>query len=435
MSLEGGSSELENRDARLERGTSKTPEESKAEREPLSAQVKDVNIEDVLAKTRRIESEEEDRTVINIVQRTIPVLPPLASENKSRFDLFQRPLGNMIGKFLPEMKEYFISPENYSFMVSLLEKRYPKEGMNELYQWELETISQILGKILIPDSVKPTLDNAKEVAKHMAEMKDDKLEILELCTGAGISAMMTYNEIKEECPDKQCSIITVDSALESLMMAEILLTMKGIPVRWVALKDATTSFEGVSLIQLEASDTVKYFSSKGKKFNGVISDHGINYFEKEQHDSLVKEVPEILRQGGLFQICALENSPKVALDYKAMAFKILSFGKDLLKSIPNKEKPYEIEMVNGIPYVRAINSKESAGLYMLLRENLKKLDFKSFGKYLGSVINVAKTTKKLAHDVKSPVANTVEILPTAKVVPTFEEQELSIARSLFYVKE
>jgi len=118
-----------------------------------------------------------------------------------------------------------------------------------------------------------------------------------------------------------------------------------------------------------------------------------------------------------------------------MAFKILSFGKDLLKSIPNKEKPYEIEMIDGIPYVRAINSKESAGLYMLLRENLKKLDFKSFGKYLGSVINVAKTTKKLAHDVKSPVANTVEILPTAKVVPTFEEQKLSIARSLFYVKE
>jgi len=411
-------------------------EESNPNLEEL-LQVREGEAEEYFPPNEKESEEQEKKVPINEIP--VPSFTKMANADiYDQFEKSQKVFKSKVEKFLPNMEDYFITPDNFDLILETLEKRYPKEGETQLLQWKLEDIRQILGKILIPDSVKPTLDNAKVLAQYISEMEGDQVDILELCTGAGISAMMTWKEIKKANPDKRCSIITTDDALQSLLVAETLLSLKGVPVRLVSKQEIQNNsvfgFDGVSLVLSEASDIVNYYALVEKNFSAVISDHGINYFEKDHHHSIVNQIPNLLKKGGVFQVCALENEPKMSLNYKKMALQILSFGKDLSKTIPDAKNPYEIEEVDGLPYVRAINSAESAGLYMLLREDLKNLDIISFGKYLKSIIGVAKVTKKLAKDVKSPISYTASLLEGSKIIPNDKDQKLSIARSLLFVK-
>jgi len=295
-------------------------------------------------------------------------------------------------------------------------------------------MGQILGKIMIPDSVSPTLDNAVELASRL-QKTTKKLEVLELCKGAGISTMMTWAEIKKANPNKGCMVITVDIANESLLLAEILLKFKKFPViRVNALEKTPKHFDGVVLLNLDASKIIEECANSGKKFDAVVSDHGIGYFENETHANIIRNFHNsLLDPGGIFSICSLENDVKVSLDYSRMIREIL-FGKNLLTRIPNTEVPYIIEERKNGVLIKTINSKESAGLYQMLQVLLHNGRISDFIGYIKTIARISKLTKTLSQEVKSPISFSHSLLSQSEIKPSPEQQKYSIARSLWFQK-
>jgi len=223
-------------------------------------------------------------------------------EYREVFEKSQEEWEPLIQNYLPDFQDYFLSPDNFELIQKLLLENYPRNTQDRLLDWEMEDMKQILGKIMIFDSVRPTYDNAVELADRLKISEKPNLEVLELCTGAGSSTMMTWKEIKKAIPEKSCKLITVDVALESTIIAEILLKFKGVPViRVNKLNEIPENFDGVILLNLEASDTVEKFVEAGKHFDAVVSDHGIGYFEKDVHEQTVKNIKEsLLEKDGVF---------------------------------------------------------------------------------------------------------------------------------------
>ena len=386
----------------------------------------------------------------------------IENDIRPQFETSQEEMKDLVSTYLPGLKEYYLSPGGYKAILKVLntDGKYTK--------WDLSVVDivPILGKMLIPDSIKPTLENAKLLADRLsATMGDQDKAILEVCTGAGISAMMTWKEMKKNNPEKACSILSIDKAQQSHMVAYTLLKLQGVPVRWVTremlekgneMLDSNTGkdFDGVSLITCEAEPLIEYLGEDGRKrkYDGIVSDHGINYFTNQLHEVVVGQLIPMVADRGILQLCALENDTKVALDYKAMIGYILS-REDLLKKFEEIDKPYEIEKVQvekedknrgkyfeEMNYIKAIYSQESAGLYMMLRQMLGNFRFGLFGKYVNTIREVAGATDKLASSVKSPIAETVRVLQKIdenikpEIYPLYDPQKPVIARSLFYTK-
>lgn len=356
-------------------------------------------------------------------------------EYREVFEKSQEEWEPLIQNYLPDFQDYFLSPDNFELIQKLLLDNYPRNIQDRLLDWEMEDMKQILGKIMIFDSVRPTYDNAVELADRLKISEKPNLEVLELCTGAGSSTMMTWKEIKRAFPEKACKLITVDVALESTIIAETLLKLKKIPViRAGSLNEIPENYDGVIILNLEASDTVQKFVEAGKHFDAVVSDHGIGYFERDVHEQTVKNITDsLLEEGGILSVCSLENDIKVSLAYLQMIKEIL-FNKKLIDRIPNKETPYLLDERQETVYVRAINSKDSAGLYQILQVLFYDGRIADFIGYIKSISKVAKVTKTLSKEVKSPIRFSQSLLPESEVEPSFNGQKYSIARTLWYQK-
>ncbi|HRX44112.1 MAG TPA: hypothetical protein P5059_02590 [Candidatus Dojkabacteria bacterium] len=373
-----------------------------------------------------------EREIENSSSETINV----TIENyKEIFNESQNQWEPLIKNYLPDFEEYFLSPDNFELIQNLLIENFPNESSERLLEWKIEDMKQILGKIMIFDSVRPTLENASQLAKRLREIEKENLKILEICTGAGISTMMTWKEIKKSSPEKTCTLVTVDDALESTIIAETLLKFKGVPFQRVEdIHLIPEQFDGVVLLNLEGNDTVKRFAQKGENFDAVVSDHGIGYWEKDLHEQTINNIVQhLLSDGGILSVCSLENDTKVSLAYLQMVKQIL-FNKNIINSIPNDDIPYQIDEKEGTVLIRAINSKDSAGLYKVLQVLFYEARLSDFLGYIKSIAKVAKVTKTLAKEVKSPIKYSQSLLEGSSVQPPFDGQKYSIARTLWYEK-
>lgn len=244
--------------------------------------------------------------------------------------------------------------------------------------------------------------------------------------------MMTWLELKRKYPDSKFYITSIDSSLESLLLAETLLSFMEIPV--LLLHDNTKipdCFDGITLINKEASKMVCELKDQNRNFNVIFSDHGIGYFEKEEHSNIIQNVMSILAPGGTFYSHSLENNVKVSLSYPKMIKNIL-FNKDLIHSLPNEDQPYDLITTGDIVRVTGFNSKETAGFYKILQELLYSGKLSSFINYIKSISEVAKTTKKLAAEVKSPTSFTKELLDNSEIWPSYAHREHSVSRTVWY---
>jgi len=114
--------------------------------------------------------------------------------------------------------------------------------------------------------------------------------------------------------------------------------------------------------------------------------------------------------------------------------KDILFNKDLFNTIPNKAIPYLLDEKQETVYVKAINSKDSAGLYKILQVLFYDGRMSDFIGYIKSISKVAKVTKTLSKEVKSPIKFTHSLVENSEVKPSFNGQKYSIARTLWYQK-
>ncbi|MCD4756211.1 hypothetical protein K8R20_01175 [bacterium] len=360
---------------------------------------------------------------------------PIPQEIRDEFDSSQKEWLPIMQQYFPDLEEYFLSPENFDTIL----KFFPAGELDkDQYKWELGNISRILGKILIPDSVRPTLENARRLAQELTIDDNTNIELFDVCSGAGIASMMNWVEIKKVHPDKNCTIFAVDKALSSIRIAEKCLSLKNIPVKRVALEeiDKVSGFDGIVLIESDVTDSADEFQASGKTFHAIYSDHGIGYFSHNSHDQIVETTTQsLLKDKGIFQVCSLESNVSVSLDYPKMIMEIL-FNKNLLSTIPDEENPYVLTEEDGKAIVSAMNTEDSAALYSLLQKFFHHLQWGDFGQYILAIIRVAKATKTHACDVRSSIEHTQKVLKVfnndSDIVPPFGDQEYSIARTVWY---
>lgn len=343
----------------------------------------------------------------------------------------------IIQQTLPDLERYFLSPENFNTILDLFRAEAGNLEENQ-YPWELAHISKILGKMLISDSIRPTLENAKKIAQDLVVDDDPHIELFDVCSGAGISAMMNWCEIKKVHPDKTCTVIGVDKATESIEIAKTFLRLKNIPVVVVAVEriDEMKGFDGIILVQSDVTDAADIFQATRRTFHAVYSDHGIGYFDNDDHDEIIKTITQsLLKDKGVFQVCSLENNVSVELNYIKMITEIL-FTKDLMETIPDKQNPYVLAEKDGKAIVSAMNTNDSAALYSILQKFIYRAQFRDFAQYIQAIIRVAKATKTLANEVPSSIEYTQEVLKSlgyiSSVEPPFANQQYSIARTLWY---
>ena len=343
----------------------------------------------------------------------------------------------IIEEYLPELTDIFLTPENFNTILDLVQEE-TEETEGEMYEWELGSISKILGKILIPDSIRPTLENAKKLAREV--VVDDNLDIklLDVCAGAGIGSIMNWLEMKKMYPNKPCTIFAVDDAPESIQVAKTYLTLKGIPIKVTELEkiEEVNGFDGIVLIESEAMKAVDKFIEFEKQFNAVYSDHGIGYFDTKAHKGIVEKITKnLLDREGIFLVCSLENNVSVSLSYGKMISQILT-NKHLMETIPNENSPYDLTEKDESAIVTAMNTKDTAALYSILQNFLKGCHFNDFIKYIKAIGSVAKTTKNLAREVDSSIEYTQQVLEDmgkeSIIVPSYQDRKYSIARTLWY---
>lgn len=353
------------------------------------------------------------------------------TEYKAEFNLNRMKWSELYCKYLPDTADYLIGVENYHLIKKVWLLECLTIGLSKNNK-NVEYLTPILSKILVPDAFFPTLQNARLLTEKIPYNKET-FDILELCTGAGISTMMTWLEIKKKFPMVKCCITSVDVSFEAVLLAETLLGFMEIPVLRIQDKnEIPTEFDGVILINGEAASVVGDFVRHSRDFDAIYSDHGIGYIGKEQHSRIIKDTNSLLKPGGTFFVNVLDEKVKISISKPKMLGNIL-FNSDLFTSIPDHNQPYDLQCMGDYVRVTGFNSKETAGVYKILQELLyggKILDFINI-KAIKESTTAQSTT---VQEVKSPIRFTQELLEKSEISPTYDQRKHSVSRTLWYRK-
>ncbi|MBN1617870.1 hypothetical protein JW887_00830 [Candidatus Dojkabacteria bacterium] len=387
----------------------------------------------------------------------------LGDEVRTRITTLQDQFRDVFNKYLnPDGSEtFFISPHVFQIIAGIIPIAFKqlnaKMGAGDsLQSWEHENISAILGKALIPDSLSPTLSNARAIARDVAEFHAGRgrVVIRELCTGAGLATAMTWMEVRKAGAEG-VTIISTDNALESVVTAALVLSIFNIPhvIIQGEVPDALFDFDGVVLQYMDAGDAVRNEQGRSKQYSVVFSDHGISYFPQKVNDEIIGSLLGMLTERGVMYVCGLEPDVTVALQYPFMIREIL-FGRGLRRDAytqirQGRERTrakgdeqsviYDTTVVGGRTAVTRFYTPESAGLYDMLHAFLFNKDERSLSTcvlYIRSIIGVVRTTKKLGVEIRSPIEHSLRFVGglmegkyDASAIPPFEDGK-RVARTL-----
>lgn len=351
---------------------------------------------------------------------------------------------------------FFLAPETYRTLVSLIPLYFDlaRERLDQgdtLEGWELRNIGAISGKAIIPDSIAPTMENARRVGQDVERFQKgaERVRIRELCTGAGLSTVMTWREIMRN-REGGLTIVTSDNALESIVASALLLSSQGIPYRIVGAEvpDELLSFDGVVLQYMDVGRAVAGENSRGFKYDYVVTDHGVSYFPEQIHDRVVGNALEMLNGYGAMYVCGLEPDVTVELDYPKMIKEIMLGGGTRRREYEairaeraedvrigdrdGTELFYDVTKLAGDRVaVTAFYTQETGGLYDMLHGLLLGGGERNFGEFLGyikAIVGVVRTTKELGGEIQSPVAHSLEFArsqlgdgATYTLYPPYEE--------------
>jgi len=364
-------------------------------------------------KTISLVIHEDDRNFIDIEQKKFePVFEEFINFNKD--------------------KPFFLAPNSYNYILSILPKYFQElkdqiDTSDSLEQWELKHISAILGKALIPDSIATPHDNAKTIANDIAEkFKDDaksRILIRELCTGAGLSTMLTYFEIKKKSKNP-FTIIGTDNALESILTASIMMNLFNIPHIIVSseITPAITQFDGVVLQYMGVTPALKNDILNKLAFDYVLSDNGISYFSNPIHSETIDDIIKVTKANGMIVICSLEPDVKINLNYFAMVKGIILYGgkaQEVHQKIRDERRAdfektgkggdsllCNVRYTENYMEVREYLSAQAAGTYGMLHAYLFKKKFfsiKNFRQYIKTLSSITKAARELGGEIQSPV--------------------------------
>lgn len=300
------------------------------------------------------------------------------------------------------------------------------ESSERSIHWEESDIEGILNKLLAYESYRLERIMAPRARDHMKETfpNEETLKVKELCTGAGITTALMYEALSET--GKDIEFHTVDNSLQSVMCAATLLTLRGIPVRFVLEGDSQEKdFKGVTIYFESALESMQ----KDGTYHFVYSDNGINYFDETTHYKTVEAMVQRVKPGGLFQDCTLDPTMQVDLSTPSM-FKAIFSKKKEPKS---GDDEYSIVQKNGVSLVKQFFSPSTTMQYELLNEVRKRLGLGYFWSYLMGAKKAGEITKKLAPKIAQDLRKTgkkVEELTglQGEYYPKYEDRRLSLTR-------
>lgn len=366
----------------------------------------------------------------------------LSPEDLSNIEAEQEKFKPIFDSFLNPAKDkpFYLAPKSYHYILEILPKYFQElkdriDNTDSLEQWELKHISAILGKALIPDSISTPHDNAKAIASMILNNEKEKSKkrvlIRELCTGAGLSTLLTYFEVKK-VTENPFTILGTDNALESILTAAIMLNLFKIPHIIVSseITPELLKFDGVVLQYMGVNPALKNDIVNKLTFDYIYSDNGISYFSNPIHLETIEDIVKLTPKGGSIIVCSLEPDVKIKLNYFTMVKNIIAYG-DKAQEVHKKiraERRAEFEqtgkggerLLSNVAYtkdnmmlIREYLSQEAASVYGMLHAYLFKKEFFSitkFKEYIQTLISITKAARELGGEIQSPVRFTKECL-------------------------
>ncbi len=268
-------------------------------------------------------------------------------------------------------------------------------------KWK-QGIESILYKALIAESVKYGQWIAEDIAE---KTKDEKsVNVLELCSGAGITTCMTYLERLNADPHKKTRIFSIDNSIESLACASLLASSFGIASKICLPEDRnmiSEEFDGIIFIVDDANRFINK-QLRPNEFSYVVSDNGISYFPEETHKKILQGLNEKL-DSSLIYISSLKKGKSVNL---SLPFKITGILKG--KSFPIKQDGSQYIERNNV--ITKTYTKETQSFFGLANKMLTRGNgIKDLKKLLGILSSATKSSQILNQEILSPVSKTKKI--------------------------
>lgn len=348
---------------------------------------------------------------------------------KKDFDYIQKYRKHQLRETETNLQHFVLTPRHRKEIVDLLPE-ITENLHNELIvtdeivaKWPQSTISAILSKGLVLESIKYSRHIGESVSRLLKDSslsQKDSLKICELCVGTGITSSHLWFELKNTLPNKKAQIHAVDNSIESIAASICLFEVQKVP--YLVLKDAKNlsevpeDFEGVVLIATDALEFLESHKSDDKSYDASVSENGISYFTSEKHEKSIDLMANATNSEGVLAISSLNPDFTVNLDKKFLFKEIIKGGDKYEKYSEMIEKGIKQYEVQDGEIKKAI-TKETGGQIELLN-NLLKTDITTFSSYMKGLISATKAAKVLVNEMKSPVNKTKEYVDLK--YPTWE---------------
>lgn len=290
-------------------------------------------------------------------------------------------------------------------------KEVPTEKIESVViEWGVNsTISSILSKGLVLESIKYSSYISKIVADHLSRKDSAISKICELCVGSGITSSHLYIESKERTPERVVQIHAVDNSVESIATSVALFETQNIPYMLLKnskdLRNVPEKFNGVVLI---IQDAIEFLQSNDIQYDAYVSENGISYFDYQKHKLAIDNIINRSEKGTMLAIASLNPKLLVSLDKLFLVGQILSGGKKYLQYKDRAANGDGVYSVNNGKIVKAL-TPEAGGQIDLLNYLLKN-NFKTFLSYMKGLMKATKAAEVLVDEIKSPIPVTEEII-------------------------
>ncbi len=369
------------------------------------------------------EVKKQEEMFLNSVKEIMPV------KKQDAFDLSKKDLAYVEKYRKLQLREtdgnynhFILTPRHRKEIVDLLptitENLYKELTVTDevVTKWPESTISAILSKGLILESVKYSQHIGKSVSQllkdsHLSQ-KDD-MKICDLCVGTGITSSQLWSEFKNTLPNKNLQIHAVDNSIESIAASMCLFETQKIPYLVLKnienLSEIPKDFNGIVLITTDAIEFLESHKPDDVAYDASVSENGISYFTPEKHKKALDLMVKSTNNDGIIGISSLDPNLTVNLDKKFLLREIITgsnkFEEYSKKIETGKEKQYEIKEGE----IKKAMTKETGGQIELLN-NLLKTDLPTFISYMKGLSSATKAAKVLVSEIKSPINETKQYI-------------------------
>jgi hypothetical protein len=174
---------------------------------------------------------------VNLQNFSTTILPDISLQEEKYTKIWEPMISSKEHSSL--MKEYHkISPKEMIFFDVADQERFRKEAKRNyetlnsrfnievIKRWDEKEMDRMFGKGLNPTSLITSLDSAKWFVENL---KNKGGVILELGPGAGWSTVMLFNSLKQENPEGNTHLVSVDMSAHAIAASQTLLEYSNIP--------------------------------------------------------------------------------------------------------------------------------------------------------------------------------------------------------------